>query len=447
MRPRLILPAAALALTLAAPSAAAGQGFAPDRVVVRYDDGTSRAARRDVQRATGTGFERRLPGGTRTLEIEDGETVGETVAELRANPHVDYAVPDHRLTAAQLPPPFIPNDPGRGGPGGWQDLQWNFTGPFGVNAPQAWALSRQTPAPGGRGAVVAVIDSGVAYRDRGGFRRAPDLYSKRWTSPYDFVDEDRVPLDEDGHGTHVTGTIAQATNNGRGVTGLAYGVTIMPLRVLDENGNGDGSNFVRALRYAARHGADVINMSVEFDSELRAADIPDVIAAMRYAHSKGAVLVGASGNDSAASVAYPARNGHAIAVGATTGGGCLAEYSNEGTGLDVVAPGGGVDSAPADNDWDREHCDPTRRARFIYQQTTYRNPRDFQLLGFEGTSEATPHVAAIAALVIATRRAGGGAGPEDVQRRIQQTARDIGTPGYDKRYGFGLVDAAAAIAP
>jgi serine protease len=305
MRPRLILPAAALALTLAAPSAAAGQGFAPDRVVVRYDDGTSRAARRDVQRATGTGFERRLPGGTRTLEIEDGETVGETVAELRANPHVDYAVPDHRLTAAQLPPPFIPNDPGRGGPGGWQDLQWNFTGPFGVNAPQAWALSRQTPAPGGRGAVVAVIDSGVAYRDRGGFRRAPDLYSKRWTSPYDFVDEDRVPLDEDGHGTHVTGTIAQATNNGRGVTGLAYGVTIMPLRVLDENGNGDGSNFVRALRYAARHGADVINMSVEFDSELRAADIPDVIAAMRYAHSKGAVLVGASGNDSAASVAYP----------------------------------------------------------------------------------------------------------------------------------------------
>ena len=431
----------------AAPAGAAP--YAADRVVVRYEDDATRAERAAVQRATGTAFEAPLPHRTRTLTIEDGGSVAATVRELEADPEVEYARPDYRISAAQAPPPpFVPNDPGRNGRAGWRELQWNFVGEFGVNAPQAWAYTRQARAPGGAGAIVAVIDSGVAYKNAGRFRRAPDLYKKRWVSGYDFIDDDRSPLDEDGHGTHVTGTIAQATNNRIGLTGLAYGVRIMPLRVLDENGDGDGSDLVRALRFAARNGADVINMSVEFTTDQTASDIPDVIEAMRYAHRRGAVLVGVSGNGGEGRVSYPGRYSRAVAVGGTTAAGCVAEYSNEGSGLDIVAPGGGQDASPDDTDWDRGHCDPTRRGRLIYQQTLWGGLGRFELVGFEGTSESAPHVSAAAALVFATMRARGGQPtPSAVQQRLQQTARDIGAPGYDTRYGHGLLDAAAAVAP
>jgi serine protease len=222
----------------------------------------------------------------------------------------------------------------------------------------------------------------------------------------------------------------------------------MPLRVLDENGDGDGSDLVRALRYAARNGADVINMSVEFTADQSASEIPEVIAAMRYASRKGAELVGVSGNGSEARVSYPGRYSRAIAVGGTTHGGCLADYSNEGSGLDIVAPGGGQDAAPDESQWDQDHCDASRRGRLIYQQTLAGTPSRFELLGFEGTSEAAPHVAAGAALVVAVMRARGGRPtPTTVQERLQATARDIGAPGYDERYGHGLLDAAAAVAP
>src|SRR5205807_1672122 len=98
-------------------------------------------------------------------------------------------------------------------------------------------------------------------------------------------------LDEENHGTHVAGTIAEQVNNRKAVTGLAYGVKIMPLRVLDAHGGGDGSTLARALKFAVKHGAQVINMSVEFDVQLSGADIPDVVAALRDAHKHGVVLV------------------------------------------------------------------------------------------------------------------------------------------------------------
>ncbi|HEX8073392.1 MAG TPA: S8 family serine peptidase [Thermoleophilaceae bacterium] len=420
----------------------------PGEVVVRYDHSSTHDERVAALEATGTGSSATLPGGHRVVRIEDGQTVARTVAELRDQPGVKYAVPNYKLTGSALPAPFYPNDPGRGDLGDWRELQWNFDGPFGVHAPQAWALTREADVDGGRGVTVAVIDSGVAYTRRGRFRRAPDLYASRFVKGYDFVGHDRYPLDEDSHGTHVTGTIAQKTNNKEAVTGLAYGVKVMPLRVLDERGDGDGATFARSITWAARHGAKVINMSVEFDTQLRAADIPEVISAIKFAHDRGVVMVGASGNDTEGRVAYPARSSRVIAVGATTAGGCQAEYSNYGSGLDVVAPGGGSDAPLTGNsEWDDTHCDPSRRPREIYQQTFVRNPRDFQLIGFEGTSEAVPHVTALAALVIAMRSAGASPTPEAVQKRIEQTARDLGPAGYDKRYGNGLVDAAAAIAP
>ena len=142
-------------------------------------------------------------------------------------------------------------------------------------------------APAGRGAVVALLDSGVAYERHGRFRRAPDLRRSTFVRPYDFIEKDRHPNDVFGHGTHVAGTIAQTTNNGVGTAGIAYNAKIMPLRVLDSNGEGDSAAIARAIRYAARYHADVINLSLEFPAEVRAAEIPDVLAAIRYAHRRG----------------------------------------------------------------------------------------------------------------------------------------------------------------
>jgi serine protease len=417
----------------------------PDKVIVRYKGDASRHERATVQERTGTRFSMRLPGGSRTLKIEDGETVAKTVADLNSHDDVAYAVPDYKVHAAG----FVPNDPGRSGAaGGWQQLQWNFVGDWGVNALQAWDIAQAAGASGGRGVTVAVIDSGVAYTRRGQFRRAPDLYANRFTrAKYDWVDRDRYPLDEESHGTHVTGTIAQKTNNKRGVTGLAYGVKIMPLRVLDSEGNGDGADIARAIRFAVKHGAQVINMSVEFDTSLRASDIPEVIAALHYAARKRVTLVAASGNEGISKVAYPARDREVISVGASTFNGCLADYSNAGRGLDLVAPGGGQDAAFSNNASDKANCDPSGTDHHIVQETLWRDVRHFRLVGFEGTSFATPHVTAAAALLIATKRLGSRPTPEQIKQRLKATARDLGAPGTDPFYGAGLLDVGAALAP
>ena len=444
MRLRCLLTAAAAVLLLGGPVAAARAAVVPGKVVVRYAGDASQSERIDVLERSGTSTEGVLPGGARELEIEDGESVADTLGELRSDPNVAYAVPDYVVRAAE----FIPRDPGRGDvAGGWQQIQWNFVGPASVNAPAAWDHARAAGAPGGRGAIVAVIDSGVAYENYRVFRRAPDLYKTRFVRGYDWVQRDRHPNDEESHGTHVTGTIAQKTNNRRGVTGLAYGVKIMPLRVLDRNGNGAGSDIARAIRYAAKRGAHVINMSVEFSTSERARDIPEVIRAIRYAHRKGVVMVGASGNEGISKLAYPARAGRVISVGATTAGGCLADYSNAGRGLDLVAPGGGQDAPLSGNEYDRANCDPSRTDRRIYQETMWGTVRQFRLVGFEGTSFSTPHVSATAAMVIATGRIGRRPSPGAVRRHIMSTARDVGPAGHDSLYGAGLVDAAAALAP
>jgi serine protease len=442
MRLTLLLPALAAAAALGAPAVASAADVVPGKVIVRYKSDATRHERAIVQRRTGTRFGTRLPGGSRTLAIADGESVAKTVAELNSHPHVAYAVPDYKVHAAD----FVPNDPGRGS--GWERLQWNFVGQWGVNAPPAWNRAIAAHAPGGRGVVVAVIDSGVAYENHKPFRRAPDLSPRQFAKArYDWVDNDRHPNDEESHGTHVTGTIAQQTNNRRGVTGLAYGVKIMPLRVLDAWGNGDGADIARAIRYAVKHHARVINMSVEFDTSLRASDIPEVIAAMRYATRKRVTMVAASGNEGISKVAYPARYSDVISVGASTYNGCLADYSNAGRGLDLVAPGGGQDANFTGNARDRANCNPESADRQIVQQTLWHDVRHFRLIGFEGTSFATPHVTAAAALLIASKRLGARPTPAQIKRRLRVTARDLGPNGIDAHYGAGLLDVGAALAP
>src|SRR5437763_15633330 len=182
MRLTPLLLALGAAALLGAPEVAHAADVVPGKVIVRYKAGATRAERAAVQRRTGTRFGTRLPGGARTLVIHDGDSVDKTIAQLDRHEKVAYAVPDYQVHAAG----FEPNDTGRGK--GWQPLQWNFVGKWGVNAPQAWDYALADHAPGGRGVVVAVIDSGVAYENRGKFRRAPDLGPHRFTqSMYDWV--------------------------------------------------------------------------------------------------------------------------------------------------------------------------------------------------------------------------------------------------------------------
>jgi serine protease len=421
MRPHLLLTALMALLGLALPASAVAADYVPGEVLVKYHDDAAAG--------------QPLPGGSERVDLPEGTSVREAVTQLRKDPDVEYAVPNVRAHASAFP-----NDPDF-------DLQWNFSSAYGIDAPGAWSLARAAGAPGARGALIAVLDSGVAYERRGRYRRAPDLRPKTFVKPYDFIDDDKHPDDDFGHGTHVAGTIAAATNNGRGVTGLAYGAKIMPLRVLDSQGYGDSAAIGRAIRYATRNGADVINLSLEFDMDVRAAEIPDVIRAIRYAHARGVIVIAAAGNTyDPVQVAYPARATDVVAVGATTINGCQAEYSNQGRGLDVMAPGGGVDQS-SDDPADAALCNHTT-GKPIIQQTFVRGVQRFGLpRNYEGTSMATPHVSAIAALIVATGVIGPHPSADAIEQRIEQTARDLGPPGPDGRYGWGLVNAAAAITP
>jgi serine protease len=228
----------------------------------------------------------------------------------------------------------------------------------------------------------------------------------------------------------------------------------MPVRVLDREGFGTTTDVARGIRWAARHGADVINLSVEFDVGVSTAELPDIASAVAYARKRKVPVVGATGNFGASTVAQPGRLPGVIAVAATTRRGCQAEYSNSGDHVDLAAPGGGDDAANDDNSWDASHCRIGTVSRWIYQQTFRCDPltygsgciRRFGLpAGFEGTSMAAAHVSGVAALLIASGRLGRDPSARAVERHLERTARDFGPRGFDRRYGHGLVSAAAAL--
>jgi serine protease len=493
----LALFAFAASLGFQAPTAGAAP-TASNEVVVKYAHATPPGARAAIAYAAGasrTSSPLKLASHTRLLRLKPGTNVQTALAALRSRRNVLWAVPNYvahvvddspqavpsmappaaptdtpptattptptpapgtpttPTTTTPTPPTptttgLIPNDPGPTGdtPGGWQRLQWNFDEPFGVNAPQAWANVAAQGRPGGAGVIVAVLDTGVAYANHGRFRRSPDFASSQFVKGYDFVAGNAHPDDHNGHGTHVASTIAEETNNGYGLTGLAYGVRLMPVRVLNSQGEGDASVIAQGVRYAVRHGARVINLSLEFSSDVTASDIPELLDALRFAHNRGVLVVAAAGNEGHSTIAYPARAHAVVAVGATTEHGCLANFSNDGRGLTLVAPGGGADAdLPGD-----PNCHPDQPAgRDIYQVTFIAaSPRKFGVPpGYEGTSMASPHVAATAALVIASGVLGANPTPDQLVARLKATARKLGDASDQRIYGAGLIDAAAATAP
>jgi serine protease len=417
---RFAIVALAVAALLCAPgpaaparaNAASHADYVPGEIVVGYAPPAeiSHTARRLVATAGMSALE-----STRIVKVSRGRSIWPAIAKLRRQRGVLYAVPNY---IAHQAGGWIPNDPGNTHHRkGWRKLQWNFLPGAGIDAPAAWSHMFRVHRPGGRGVTIAVLDTGVAYRDWDRFRQAPDFTDTQFVDPYDFVANNPFPLDREGHGTFVTGMIAESTNNGFGLTGIAYGATIMPVRVLDADGNGDSATIGKGIRYAVAHGAQVINLSLEFDKSVTASDIPEVIG-----------------------------------VGATTRDRCLADYSNGGTHLDLVAPGGGDDASLSDD----PDCHPFRTLPPVRQMTFQdldsltpgANATRFGFPGTYGTSMAAPAVSATAALVIATGVIGRHPSPDRVLDRLEQTATPLGgaaRPNND--FGWGLVNAGAATAP
>lgn len=377
--------------------------------------------------------------GSRVVRVKDVAKASRAIAKREG---VRSVTPNYLAHVSG----WVPPDPGNAAVvGGWQSLQWNFLADAGVNAPDAWANMARAGRPGGKGVTVAVLDTGVAYANRGRYRRSPDLGKSRFVRGWDFANNDAYPNDDNGHGTHVASTIAEGTGNAIGLTGLAYGVKIMPVKVLDADGEGDSARIAAGIRFAADRGAQVINLSFEFPSDITRSQIPNILDAIRHARRKGTLVVGASGNAAAAAVAYPARSSDVLSVGATTQHGCQADYSNEGSDLDIVAPGGGVDAALEGD----PGCRPLEPPGLdIFQMTFTSSPRRFGLPdGYIGTSMAAPHASATAALVIASGILGPKPTPGAVERRLEMTARDLGPAGRDPHYGWGRIDAARATDP
>ena len=278
--------------------------------------------------------------------------------------------------------------------------QWNL---HNIGIEGAWSQTK------GSGVTVAVIDTGIT--------RVRDLVDTKFVPGYDFVSDRPEAADDNGHGTHVAGTIAQSTNNQYGVAGIAYQANLMPLKVLSDYGGGTVADIAAAIKFAADNGADVINMSLGGSGESQLMK-----EAIDYAYKKGVTIIAAAGNENHNGASYPARYPHVIGVAAFGSDGEKAPYSNFGAGVDISAPGGSDAGKIL-----QETIDPENNSEGIF-------------LGLQGTSMASPHVAGVAALI----KASGVAEPEEVLKVLKQSARVIQEDSLNY-YGAGQLNAEAAV--
>jgi serine protease len=293
---------------------------------------------------------------------------------------------------------FVPNDPL------YASKQWHLRR---VGAEQAWSYTC------GQGVTVAVVDTGIACFDKGPFSRGTDLAGTRCEGGWNFVDDSREAYDDQGHGTHVAGTIAQTTNNGVGAAGLAFCASLMPIKVLNKQGFGSVANVAEGIRFAADQGAQIINLSL--GGPIKSGILKD---AVEHALSAGVVVVAAAGN-SGKKVGWPAAYPGVVAVSATDDTDKIAWFSSRGPEVAIAAPGVGVT-----------------------QQTVCNGGRDkCEIFGtFNGTSMASPHVAGVAAMIesLGVTRA------DAVRGALFDTAREPAGGADPKLYGAGILDGGAA---
>jgi PKD repeat protein len=364
--------------------------------------------------------------GFRKMRIPSGRTVAEMVEIYQANACVEYAEANYIAYALKAP-----NDE-------LYPHQWHlYSSSYGgVKAESAWTVST------GAGVIVAVLDTGIAFENYSeknptgskiSYTKAPDLADTPFVPGYDFVNHDEHPNDDSvsGHGTHIAGIIAQNTHNGLGTAGVAFDAYLMPVKVLNRSGAGTYADIAEGIIWATDNGAHVINLG--FGGTEPSLVLEEAVA---YSYSCGVTLIAAAGNDGVAGVCYPAAyDDYVIAVGATRYDETLAYYSNHGVGLDLVAPGGDLN---VDQNGDAY-------GDGVLQQTYKIAPDGTISWGFsfmEGTSMAAAHVSGIAALIIAK---GNATSPAEVRRALESSAKDKAEVGWDERYGWGIVDAFAAL--
>ena len=414
-----------------------GEDYVADQIIVKFKPGVDTASQEELNEALGTEVLKSSPKlGFKVLQIPEGKTVAEMVAAYSAQPIVEYAEPNYidRIT-------FTPNDT-------YYSLQWHFTQ---INLSSAWDLDTTSPNYGGDSSiVVAVVDTGIAYETYGAYVQADDLANTNfWVNPgetagnsvdddgngyvddivgWDFVNSDAHPNDDGRHGTHVCGTIAQSTNNSKGVAGIAFETTIMVLKTLDSSGSGTHANMALAYEYAADKGAEIINYSAGGSHSTTKEN------GVAYARNAGVVIAAAMGNDGNDTTQYPAGyNDYVIAVGSTRYDETRPAYGSYGSHMDIAAPGG---DTSVDQNTDG-YVDGVLQQTFVPGDTT-----SFNYYFWQGTSMATPHVAGVAALILAKNP---GWTPAQVRYALQSTATDKGTAGLDDYYGWGLMNASSAV--
>jgi len=455
---------------------ASGARYAPGRVLVKFKDGAPSSARssalaaaRSTARVTRAAIaDRPSHADFDTVTISDQDDAEAVAEALRQHPEVEYAQPAYRVERR-----FVPDDR-------YYPLQWNL--PL-IDLERAWDLQ---PAAGST-KTVAVLDTGIAFTDATigvhaypfvdgegtlypslgdlvlRFVAAPELgTSARFVDPYDFIWDDTSPVDMDGHGTHVAGTIGQMTNNGGGggdtangggTAGVAFNVKIMPVKVLDGPWDiifgspyqGTDDTVARGIRYAADHGAHVINMSLGRTGP----PAPLIEDAIRYAVNRGTFVVIAGGNgyedgnavEVLAEIA--SRIPGAVSVAAVTRERQHAYYSTTGPYIELSAPGGAFGAGGATGGILQQTLDLDFVDRFLLPPSRFSAPR-FDALAyyyFTGTSQAAPHVSGLAAMLMQQ----GVVNPATVEAALEQVAVDLGAPGRDSTFGYGLVSARAAL--